>query len=85
MEKRALRNYELYFELPKGKATLEDVKKTPAGIEGFAQWMTGARAKPDHAKEEESGIARKLQQGKQKEGEKHGDRPRGQQGRRSSF
>ena len=47
MEKRALTNYELYFELAEGKATLEDVKKTPAGIEGFARWMTDAEAKPD--------------------------------------
>ena len=40
-EERALRNYEIYFQLPQGTATMEQVKATSVGKEGIeylAKW-----------------------------------------------
>ena len=36
----ALKNYEESMRLEPGRATLEDVKKTKEGIEGFANWKS---------------------------------------------
>ena len=38
LEQRAVRNFELYSKLPHGSASLDQVKATTAGIEGFANW-----------------------------------------------
>ena len=39
--RRALRNYELYNKLPEGSATMEQVKATRPGVDGFANWKEG--------------------------------------------
>ena len=36
--KLAIDNYEKFFKLRAGSATLDQVKATTAGIEGFANW-----------------------------------------------
>jgi len=38
-EERALRNYEAFFELPRGAATVARVKASSDGLEGWARWQ----------------------------------------------
>ena len=47
-EKRALANYEISAKLPKGSATIDQVKATSAGVDGFANWRpTNKEKHPD--------------------------------------
>ena len=39
LEKKALRNYEIYMGLPDGRAKIYQVINTPWGIEGFSEWI----------------------------------------------
>ena len=39
LDRKAMRNYEVFFKLPRGTATLAQVAETSAGIHGWAAWL----------------------------------------------
>jgi hypothetical protein len=46
----ALVKFELWHKMPVGSASLEEVKRTMAGIEGFVRWDPVEEPTGDHAK-----------------------------------
>ena len=38
LDQKALRNYEFFYQLPKGSASLDEISNSPAGVNGWANW-----------------------------------------------
>ena len=55
-EQMAKQNYEFFYKLPSGSASLEEIANSPAGVAGWAKWNPedGQMNTPNQKKEEES-------------------------------